>query len=173
MELDARGLGLLALALVALLQTARLAWRSAARRWTLAHRTSRARRGERDAESLLEDAGYRVLARQLRGSVTYVIDGAPREAEVVIDLLVERGGERFVAEVKTGERAPDPLARATRRQLLEYAHAFEGAGILLVDPEAGAIRAVRVPRRGARARTPWAWLAAGAAFGWAVAVLWP
>ena len=48
---------------------------------------------------------------------------APRADEPRVGaLLVERRGRRFVAEVKTGERAPDPLARPTRRQLLEYAH---------------------------------------------------
>ena len=60
------------------------------------------------------------------------------------DLLVEARsrsgflrGQRFVAEVKTGERAIDPTHPATRRQLMEYLHVFEVDGVLLVDREAG------------------------------------
>ncbi len=48
----------------------------------------------------------------------------------------------LVAEVKTGERAPSLTTAATRRQLLEYAVAYGADGVLLVDPEAGAIREV-------------------------------
>ncbi|MBX3275544.1 MAG: hypothetical protein KF729_35115 [Sandaracinaceae bacterium] len=173
MELDARtiGAGIFGvLGALALVQTLRLAWRAGARRWTLARRFARARRGESDAEALLARAGYRVLARQARASLTYVVDGTPRAARVVADLLVERGGRRFVAEVKTGERAPDPLGRATRRQLLEYAHAFEAEGLLLVDADAGAVREVATPRRHAPSAR-WAWLLAGVAVGWALATL--
>ncbi|MCB9593137.1 MAG: hypothetical protein H6719_10425 [Sandaracinaceae bacterium] len=169
-ELDARSIGLAALAAVALVQTLRLFWRDAARRWTLARRLERAKRGEHEAEALLAREGYRVLGRQVRAAVTYLVDGAAREAHVVADLLVSRGGRRYVAEVKTGDRATDPLCRPTRRQLLEYAQAFDVSGLLLVDPEAGRVLAVGVPGPAARG-VPWAWVLAGAAVGWACAVL--
>jgi hypothetical protein len=61
------------------------------------------------------------------------VDGEEHGVEVIADMLVERDGWRFIAEVKTGELAPDPLRPATRRQLLEYLLAFEPDGLLLVD----------------------------------------
>lgn len=168
-ELDARTVGMVALGALALIQTARLAWRSTARRWALSRIRARARRGERDAERLLAREGYRVTARQARARVTYRVDGDPRTVEVVADLLVTRAGRTYVAEVKTGARAPDPTHRSTRRQLLEYGHAFEADGVLLVDAEAGRVHRVGLPRRDARA-SPWiaiaAGFAAGAAVGW-------
>jgi len=163
-ELDARTVGMVALGALALIQTARLTWRSTARRWSLARMRARARRGERDAERLLARAGYRVTQRQARARATYRVDGDPREVEVVADLLVTRRGRTYVAEVKTGARAPDPTHRATRRQLLEYGHAFDADGVLLVDVEAGRVSRVVLPTRGAAAG-PWLAVAAGFAGG--------
>lgn len=55
---------------------------------------------------------------------------------------MSRKGRRYVAEVKTGERAPDPCHPPTRRQLLEYAMVFEANEVLLVDVPAGEIRTI-------------------------------
>ena len=71
---------------------------------------------------------------------------AKKKVELRADLLVERDGMRFIAEVKTGERAPDPSFPPTRRQLLEYRLAFDPYGVLLVDVEAGEIFEVDFPR---------------------------
>ena len=49
------------------------------------------------------------------------------------DFIVTKGGKKFVIEVKSGEKAPDPKTPATRRQLLEYAHAYQADGVLLAD----------------------------------------
>ncbi len=70
---------------------------------------------------------------------TMWIDGEPVEVGVRADLWVGLGERRYVAEVKTGGRAPDPTHPATRRQLLEYRVAFEPDGLLLVDAEEGRI----------------------------------
>lgn len=133
------------LAALALVQTARVAWRDAAARLRLRARARRAAAGERAAEPLLERLGYRVRARQVRAELAYAIDGEPRVVEVRADLLVERGGLAWIAEVKTGAEAPRITTRATRRQLLEYAHAFDVAGVLLVDPERGRVHRVTLP----------------------------
>lgn len=109
-------------------------------------RNARAQAGEAEAERLLRRCGYRVVARQVRGSWTLSVDGQLHEAAVRADLLVSRHGRRFVAEVKTGAVAPDPLHPATRRQLLEYWLAFEPDGVLLVDMEARVVRVVGFPR---------------------------
>ena len=58
-----------------------------------------------------------------------------------------RIGELLVAEVKTGEEAPNFATTATRRQLLEYHVAFAADGILLVCPERGTIHRIVFPIR--------------------------
>jgi hypothetical protein len=101
-------------------------------------------RGERAAERLLEAAGFAIHARQARGSYAIEVDGAPRNAEVSFDFIVERGGERLVAEVKTGA-APRIERAETRRQLLEYQLATGARCVLLVDPAAGSITEIAFP----------------------------
>jgi hypothetical protein len=111
------------------------------------HPCAHAAAGERAAGALLERAGYRIEGQQVSRTVEYALDGQPCVVEVRADYLVERDGERFVAEVKTGDEAPKLAHRATRRQLLEYAHAFGTRGVLLVDAEAGRVHRVSVPER--------------------------
>lgn len=113
-------------------------------------RRSRARNrvaaaGERAAERLLTRAGYEITHRQHTAWWTMEVDGEPVDVSCRADLLVARDGEVFVAEVKTGDHAPDPTWPATRRQLLEYLHAFDIDGVLLIDIPAGEIREVRFP----------------------------
>ena len=61
------------------------------------------------------------------------------------DYLVGHGALVFVAEVKTGLKAPRVETPGTRRQLLEYRIAFDVDGVLLVDVDAGRIQAVTFP----------------------------
>ena len=109
-------------------------------------RARRAGAGERTAERVLEEAGYAVLERQVRCIWWIDVDGREEEVELRADLLVERDGERFVAEVKTGAKATDPTFPPTRRQLLEYRLAFDPHRVLLVDAEAEEIMEVCFPR---------------------------
>ena len=93
------------------------------------------------AEKLLIADGYAIVERQVPGRAHVIVDGKRIEAALRADLLVERGGGRFLVEVKTGaQRAPE--SSDTRRQLLEYAAAFRVDGILLVDAEQKRICAV-------------------------------
>jgi hypothetical protein len=108
-------------------------------------RNRRAQRGEHDAERLLEKHGFSVIERQARRRWTVRVDGEDEGAEVRADLLVQKDGLLFVAEVKTGDLAVDPLFPATRRQLLEYFFVFEPDGLLLVDPEASSVVEVEFP----------------------------
>ncbi len=120
-------------------------------------RAARAGAGEERAAALLLDAGYRIVARQVRVVWAPLVDGVAHETELRADYLVERGCEQLVAEVKTGEEAPSIATAATRRQLLEYHVAFAADGVLLVCPERGAIQRVEFPSatrtRGARTAT--------------------
>ena len=106
-------------------------------------------RGEGRAEALLTNLGFVVLDRQVHTTWTMWVNGTPIEVSCRADLLVEarrvRGvprGARFVAEVKTGTRAPDPTHPATRRQLLEYLHVLDVDGALVVDMELGTVHRV-------------------------------
>lgn len=138
-----------------------------AKRWRRRRRCARGAEAEREALWLARAAGYRVLDTQVAGAATIVVDGERIEAPLRADLLLARGGRRYIGEVKSGRRAPDPRGRDTRRQLLEYSLAFDVDGLLLFDMSAGAIRRVEFPRR---ARRGWLWpmlvgLGAGLALG--------
>lgn len=178
MTLDAVPPGLLAIAaglavLLALVQTLRLAVLRAAPRRRIAAARAAGAAGERRAEPLLEGLGYTVLARQAPARYALLLDGEPAEVGLRADLLVERDGRRFVAEVKTGRHAPRIESATTRRQLLEYHLAFEVDGVLLVDVDAGRVRSLEFPSPEARRPEPgvgWlVWLALGGALGFAAA----
>jgi Holliday junction resolvase len=106
------------------------------RRLWLAARLNRRRirggRAERRALRLLERHGYAILSSQEPALSRIVVDGDEHEFDLRADVLVERDGERLVAEVKTGAAALIS-SRATRRQLLEYAYAYRLDAVLLVD----------------------------------------
>ena len=136
--------GLCAAALLVLLVTRALARWQASR--TARRRGARAVRGELQAEELLAELGFAVLERQAPLAWAIECDGEPHPVQLRADLLVERAGRRYVAEVKTGTMAPLLTNAATRRQLLEYCVAYEVDSVLLVDVEASEVREVRFPR---------------------------
>jgi hypothetical protein len=113
------------------------------RRWARRLRFRRGIAAEHRAVVLAKRAGYRVIGTQVPGTVTILVDGHPRSLDVRADMLLERGFRRFIAEVKTGRIAPDPSSRSTRRQLLEYTHAFDADGLLLFDMEKERIHEIR------------------------------
>jgi len=104
-------------------------------------------RGERAALRLLRRHGYRVLGTQVAGTVLVRVDGSVRRFAVRADALLRRRRRRFVAEIKAGAVTARLAHRGTRRQLLEYAHAFEVDGVLLVDAARGEILEVEFPQR--------------------------
>jgi hypothetical protein len=134
---------------LALVQTLRLMFSSTETRRRLVAQAARALQGEVLAERLLARAGYRVEARQVKQSWCVFLDGKQQEVGLRADLVVARGGRRFVAEVKTGEEAPDITTPSTRRQLLEYRAAFAVDGVLLVDAEAQQVYEVAFPKMAA------------------------
>ena len=123
-------------------------WRDRARRRRQAH----AGKAEVAAAQLLEENGYDIVDSQVRRAWELDVDGEFLEITVIADYLVERDGDRFVAEVKSGEQAPDLTNSATRRQLLEYALAYDSPTVVLVDMAELRVRRVRVigmrPARG-------------------------
>lgn len=117
-------------------------WRGS---WRAKRRAARAGFGEDAAIELLELAGFVVVERQARVTWAPLVDGTPQHLELRADYLVEQAGELLVAEVKTGDEAPEVTTAATRRQLLEYHVAFGVDGVLLVSPERGTIQRVVFP----------------------------
>lgn len=118
-------------------------------------RAARALRGERRAAGLLSRHGYRLRDAQLAITYSPALGGRGFPVALRADYLVSRGGRRYVAEVKTGERAPSLSHAPTRRQLLEYSVAFDVDGVLLVDVEAGSVEEVVFPRGPAARRASW------------------
>lgn len=153
-------------AVLGLIQTARLDFRKRTRSWRLKRVRRRAERAERAAERVLERAGYRIEAVQPALQWVVYCDGDPNPVDLRADLVVSRKGRRYVAEVKTGVVAPSLETAATRRQLLEYSVAYDADGVLLVDMEAERIHEVAfaMPRVTApRGGTALAWVVAAVA----------
>lgn len=101
--------------------------------------------GESAAERLLEREGFVILDRQVTHRSTMLVDGEPREISVRLDLLVEKSGMPYIAEVKTGKLAPTPTKPETRRQLREYGAMFPDHGLLLIDAETLTIYEIDFP----------------------------
>jgi hypothetical protein len=175
MDMDERGVVAMVVA-TALLTV--LAYRAVARRWRSwrgRRRMRRAAEGEVRAATLLRRRGFEVEGAQVAGSFVLCVDDAPHTVRLRADLIVQRRGRRYVAEVKTGAVAPRPDHRATRRQLLEYGMAYYADGVLLVDAEREAVHEVRFPGLTSRRSRRWGpalWALAVGAVAGAAATAW-
>lgn len=115
------------------------------RTFSARRRMAYALRGERRAARVLRRLGYRIEAAQPRRDWSIRCGDRARAISLCADFLVSRRGRRYVAEVKTGARAPSVDTAATRRQLLEYSVAYDASGVLLVDAERGDVTEVSFP----------------------------
>ena len=132
-------LALLALAILGWWRaTTRISRRNSARQHT-------AREGELSAETLLIQRGFRITGRQVTQPWEILVNKTRIAVFSRADLMVSDGRRSYVAEVKTGDYAPNPSLPSTRRQLLEYALAFPVDGVLLVDIQQGEIHRVEFP----------------------------
>merc|ERR1712127_246772 len=93
----------------------------------------RGKKGERNSINLLEKNGYKVLDEQIKLNGYFFIDDELKEFDLRPDLLVEKDGIQYIAEIKTGEVA-NPSNRNTRRQLHEYSYYSNQEIVLLVNP---------------------------------------
>ncbi len=137
-------------ALLAALLMGWLVWLAAAIRrrlatWRRSRRGKSAHRAESKALQLLEDQGFEAVDDQARQQWEIMVDDEPVTIDLIADWIVERDGQRFLVEVKTGEHAPSITHAATRRQLLEYHHAFDVDGIYLLDMTHRRLRRVHFP----------------------------
>jgi hypothetical protein len=116
-------------------------------------RQRRGAAGEQRGAALLERAGWRVVEAHPPAELALTVDGEAFGQPLEADYLCERDGRTLPAEVKTGQAA-DLAARATRRQLLEYAVGYGGGATLFVDADAGTVAEVRFPAAPALAAAP-------------------
>ncbi|MDY0001085.1 MAG: hypothetical protein RBU30_07315 [Polyangia bacterium] len=171
---------LILLICLGLLVTGGLLARYLGRLWAnarFASRRRRGRKGELRAPAVLGAAGYRVIEEQPELTSPLEVDGQSKDVTVRADYLVERGGSRYVAEVKTGVKATDPFYSDTRRQLLEYRVLYDVEGVVLVDMEAERVRLVtwpalegRLPSRTGHSKALLRTLGLGIAIGLAVGI---
>lgn len=111
----------------------------------LRRRFARGSEGEREAEAFLKKHGYRILENQAPRRMTMLIDGEPRDFEVRADYIAAKKGRTCIVEVKTGDKAVDPAAANTRRQLLEYAVSYRADDLFLFDAESGEMHQIEFP----------------------------
>jgi hypothetical protein len=130
---------------IAVLQAMVAAWGRFARRRRMSVRMERAVIGERRAAAWLEDRGYVILGSQVAVEHPVRIDERVVVIALRADYVVEKGGARYVVEVKTGALAPRIETSATRRQMLEYRIAFDVDGVVLLDAETGGVHEVTFP----------------------------
>lgn len=90
---------------------------------------------EQKAAKYLMAKGFSIIGDQLEYEHNYYVNKEEFTSKINIDYLVERQGEVFVVEVKSGKSAISIKNRGTRRQLLEYAVAIECDGLYLLDME--------------------------------------
>jgi hypothetical protein len=101
--------------------------------YTFKKRMKKGRKAEKSAIKLLMQEGYKIISTQKSVPVITYIDGKPYKNYVKADFIVRKGLKKYVAEIKTGDKAPQANNAATRRQLLEYYLAYKPTGIILVD----------------------------------------
>lgn len=118
--------------------------RAAARRRMGRSRTM-GRRGEEIAFRLLKRAGFQILEEQPSAQTYVSVDGQRHAFTLRGDALVSKQGRCFLVEIKSTSHSADLKHRDTRRQLLEYATAFDVEACLLVNAERETIQVVTFP----------------------------
>lgn len=120
-------------------------------------RMRRGAQGQREAVDFLQRRGFEILAEEHELHGVLEVDGEPLDYAVRVDFLVRKGRRLHGVEVKTGEKATNPLHRPTRRQLLEYSHLLDVDGLYLLDMDAPRLMRVRFCDAQPRRRGRWVW----------------
>ena len=102
-------------------------------------------RGEDVAMELLERAGFEVVTTQAGATIGVEVDGSTETYRVRADAIVRKHGRDFLVEIKGTSTSATVSNRQTRRQLLEYATAFDVDECLLVNAENETIQVIRFP----------------------------
>ncbi|MFA4967675.1 MAG: hypothetical protein WC624_05600 [Candidatus Margulisiibacteriota bacterium] len=96
---------------------------------------------ETEVEKILQNNGYKIIAKQDKATIITYIDGKAHLGFVVADYIVEKNGKRYAVEIKSGEGgdATDPQVR---RKLLEYEYAHRPDGLLILTTNTSEIHQV-------------------------------
>ncbi|HXL01628.1 MAG TPA: hypothetical protein PK016_00690 [Candidatus Atribacteria bacterium] len=115
---------------------------------------SRAQVVEKEAASLLENSGFKLVEEQPEREFFIQVNGKKIPCKARADYLVRRGKDLYVAEVKTGEYLHFDHPRV-RRQLLEYYLVYRPKAIILVNGESDELYRVTFPFSNA---SIWRWM---------------
>lgn len=96
-------------------------------------RVLKAGKAELAARKYLEGEGYTILSVQERVPIVTKINGKATSSHIQADLIVQKGKQVFVVDVKTGGGAQKPSSPDNRRQLLEYYLVYRTDGVLVLD----------------------------------------
>jgi hypothetical protein len=113
------------------------------RRVVLWWRFRRGKLKEDEMTRYLKKKGYEILSSQPSFRLKMYVNDEVLSYHVKPDLIVRQNLHIFAVEIKSGKVAPNPLYRATRRQLMEYYFGLECDGILLVNAETKEISSIR------------------------------
>ncbi len=97
---------------------------------------------ERDAESILRKAGYRILGKSLKETIVTNIDGKDHLGYLEADYTVGKARKTYVVIVRIGEEISDANEPSLRQKLLEYKRVFSPDGILVLNLNAGELHEV-------------------------------
>ena len=125
---------------------------------------------EKRAKKYLQSLGFSILEHQPTTEVGWWIDGVWTQTSITGDYLVKRDGEVGLVEVKTG-RAASATHRDTRRQLLEYHHAFDVDAVFLYDVERSQLQRIEfesIVSRASSGKKTLLWLIIGCFLGFFV-----
>jgi len=98
-------------------------------------RIKRGYKGEQEAERFLQKNGFSIISKQEEHSYIIYENQQPVSIKLVTDYIAEKDGLLYIVEVKTGNSAPSINNSSTRRQILEYYHALQCDGVILLDME--------------------------------------
>lgn len=114
-------------------------------KWHKHKRLKAMRRGEKlekEAARFLRSKGFYVVKYQPDIAYSIWADGVEKQIRITPDYLVEKGGKRYLVEVKSGKQAPGVSYAPTRRQLLEYVVASGTKGVFLLDMESRQLKQI-------------------------------
>lgn len=103
------------------------------------------KQGEIEAKKFLKHHGFKILQEQATRHAQMLVDDELHEFYVKADYIVKKHGKRALVEVKTGEKAIDPVSIDTRRQLLEYHTLYKPDELYLFDGEHKQLRRIIFP----------------------------
>jgi len=116
--------------------------------WNFSFTSKKDNQLNKEAEGLLQRAGFAVRDRQVKKTVVTRVDGKEAVGYVEADYLVRKEKQNYVVLAHSSLGDPEPNEPAYRRRLLELERAFAPAKVLVLDLNKGELHRVdyRFPR---------------------------